>query len=223
MDEAHTAVDLLAAKRQKMPGDLADLHFQLGQDLTWLHLNWKEFKRLFAASEKHIALLNATAPRFFARYEQAVWHDTLLHLCRLTDPPQSVGKDNLTIRRLIPLVTDSTLAARVKLEVEEAVQNTGFARDWRNRRLAHRDLAQVLEPQLYPLARASRADVEAALESLCKVMNTVELHYENATTSYWNVIVADSGAEALLYYLSSGLDADETRKKEGKRWKPVHY
>lgn len=223
MAEARTAADLLAAKRQKMPGDLADLHFLLGQDLTWLHLNWKEFQRLFAASEKHVALLNATAPRFFARYEQAVWYDTLLHLCRLTDPPKSVGKDNLTIRRLMPLVVDSTLAARVKLEVEESVRNTEFARDWRNRRLAHRDLAQVLEPQLHPLALASRAHVEAALASLCKVMNSVELHYENSTTSYGHVIVNDSGAEALLYYLSSGLDAHETRKKEGKRWKPVHY
>ena len=223
MDEAHTAADLLAAKRQKLPGDLADLHSQLGQDLTWLHLNWQEFKRLFAVSAKHVALLNATAPRFLARYEQAVWHDTLLHLCRLTDPPQSVGRDNLTIRRLIPLVTDSTLAARVKLEVEEAVRNTEFARDWRNRRLAHRNLAQALEPELYPLALASRAHVEAALASLCKVMNSVELHYKNSTTSYEHVIVYDSGADALLYYLSSGLDAEETRKKEGKRWNPVHY
>ena len=198
MDDAHTAADFLAAKRQKLPGDLADLHSQLGQDLTWLHLNWQEFKRLFAVSEKHVALLNATAPRFFARYEQAVWHDTLLHLCRLTDPPQSVGRDNLTIRRLIPLVTDSTLAARVKLEVEEAVRNTEFARDWRNRRLAHRNLAQALEPELYPLALASRAHVEAALASLCKVMNSVELHYKNSTTSYEHVIVYDSGADALL-------------------------
>lgn len=213
MAEVHTAAEMLAAKRQKMPGDLADLHFQLGQDLNWLHINWKEYKRLFTVSEKHVALLNATAPRFFVRYEQIVWHDTLLHLCRLTDPPKSVGKDNLTIRRLIPLVTDSTLAERVNLEVEEAVQNTEFARDWRNRRLAHRDLAQALEPQLYPLALASCARVEAALESLCKVMNSVELHYENSTTSYEDVNVADSGAEALLYYLSSGLDADESRKK----------
>jgi len=223
MAEARTAADLLAAKRQKMPGDLANLHFQLGQDLTWLHLNWKEFKRLFATSEKRVALLNATAPRFFARYEQTLWHDTLLHLCRLTDPPQSVGKDNLTIRGLTPLVTDSALAARVTLEVEEAVRNTEFARDWRNRRLAHRDLAQVLAPQLHPLAPASRAHVEAVLASLCKVMNSVELHYENSTTSYEHVIVADSGAEALLYYLSSGLEADETRKREGQRWAPVHY
>ena len=129
----------------------------------------------------------------------------------------------MTIKRLIPLVTDSILAARVTHEIEEAVRNTEFARDWRNRRLAHRDLAQVLEPQLRPLALASRANVEAALASLCKVMNSVELHYENSTTSYERVIVADSGAEALLYYLSSGLDADETRKKEGKRWTPAHY
>ena len=121
------------------------------------------------------------------------------------------------MQRLFPLITDSTLAARVALEVEEAVRNTEFARDWRNRRLAHRDITQVLAPQLYPLAIASRNHIETALASLCKVMNSIELHYENSTTSYEHVIVADSGAGALLYYLSSGLDADETRKKEGKR------
>jgi AbiU2 len=223
MAGTRTAADLLAAKREKMPADLADLHFQLGQDLTWLNLNWQEFKKLFAINDKRFALMNVTAPRFFARFEQTVWHDTLLHLCRLTDPPQSVGKDNLTIRRLTTLITDLALAARVTLEVEDAVLNTEFARDWRNRRLAHRDLAHVLEPQLYPLAPASRADVEKALASLSTVMNSVELHYENATTSYEHVIVSDSGAEALLYYLSSGLEADEARKKEGQRWAPVHY
>jgi hypothetical protein len=58
-----TAAELLTAKREKMPAELADLHFQLGQDLSWLHIDWIEFKKIFAVSDRRVALLNATAGR----------------------------------------------------------------------------------------------------------------------------------------------------------------
>lgn len=218
-----TAAELLTAKREKMPAELADLHFQLGQDVSWLHIDWIEFKKIFAASDRRVALLNATAGRFFARFERTSWDDTLLHLCRLTDPQKSSGRRNLTIKRLPPLVQSTELRSEVERLVAEVVMNTDFARDWRNRRLAHRDLDRALQPDLHPLAEASREHVEKALASLRSLLNCIELNYENSTTAYDHVIAADNGAEALLYYLSSGLEAEELRRKEDRRWKPVHY
>jgi HEPN superfamily AbiU2-like protein len=213
----------LAAKREKMPRDLADLHWHLEDELTWLHLAWKEYKTLYATNQKRVDLLNETAPNFFAHFQDLVWRETMLHLCRLTDPPKSVGKDTLTVRRLPSAIDDAKLSARVQQEADAAAQATSFARDWRHRRIAHRSLEHVLNPQLKPLARASREDIENALAALRQVMNSVSVHYEGYHHDFEGIIPAFTGAKALIYYLSSGLEADEARKRVGEQWSPPHW
>jgi hypothetical protein len=75
----------------------------------------------------------------------SLWDDVLLHICRLLDPPQS-GKDkeNLTLRRLPPLV-DPSIRADVERLLTEAQTKTAFARDIRNRHIGHIDVALALE------------------------------------------------------------------------------
>lgn len=223
MGDSLTREERQQARQRNMPGELADLHWHLEEELVWLHLNWKEYKSLYATNEKRVGLLNATAPNFFAHLEDLVWRETLLHLCRLTDPPKSVGKRNLTVRRLPDAVTDAQLRPRVEEQVDAAAKAAQFARDWRNRRLAHRSLDYVLAPQLKPLQEASRKKVESALLALREPMNTLSVHYEDVHHDYEGVIAAFSGAQALLYYLSSGLVADEARKASGERWSPPHW
>ena len=141
MSPSETREQRLAAKRKMMPRDLADLHWHLEDELTWLHLSWNEYKTLYATSQKRVDLLNATAPNFFVHYEDSVWRETLLHLCRLTDPPKSVGKNNLTVLRLPSVIDDAKLMAKVQQEAQAAAQAAAFARDWRHRRIAHGSLA----------------------------------------------------------------------------------
>jgi len=223
MSPSETREQQLAAKRKKMPRDLADLHWHLEDELTWLHLSWNEYKTLFYKSQKRIDLLNATAPDFFVRFSDSVWRETLLNLCRLTDPPKSVGENNLTVLRLPSMIDDAKLMTKVQQEAEAAKQATAFARDWRNRRIAHRSLEHAFNPQLKPLATARSADVEKALAALCQVMNSVSVHYEGYYHNFEGVTAPFRGAKALLYYLSSGLEADEGRKSAGIGWSPIHW
>ena len=152
-----------------------------------------------------------TAARFFARYEELVWHDTILSLCRLTDPPDTGSHKNATVARLSGLIADAELAVKVEDAANACVESTAFARDWRNRRLAHRDLAHALDPEAAPLSQATRGLVEAAMERLAAVLNIVELHYENATTAFDTVIVS-AGAEELMRVLALG-QATKERKQ----------
>jgi len=225
MATSETREQRLAAKREKMPLELADLHWYLEDELVWLHLGWKEYKALYATNQRRVDLLNATAPNFFAHFETLVWRETMLHLCRLTDPPTSgrKGKENLTVRRLPSAINDAKLSAKVQQEVDAAVQAASFARDWRHRRIAHRSLEHVLKPELKPLAKASRADIESALAALRQVMNSVSVHYEGYHHDFEGIIPAFTGAKALIYYLSSGLEADGTRKRAGAQWSPPHW
>src|SRR5262249_36780520 len=146
-----------------MPALLGELHYALHHEVAWLHVKWTDFRGLFARSPETIELLNAAAPAFFQELQRMMWEDVLLHLFRLTDPPQSVGHDNLTLQRLPKLISDQNLLSQVKPLVDRAVQRTKFARDWRNRRLAHKELPPPAGQPAQALAPASRQDVEGAL------------------------------------------------------------
>lgn len=56
-----------------------------------------EFERLYGQVE-HVALLNSVGAEFFADVQGILWDDLLLRIARLTDPPKSSGKDNLTVQ-----------------------------------------------------------------------------------------------------------------------------
>ena len=49
MSPPETREQRLEAKRKKMPLELADLHWHLEDELTWMHVTWKEYLELFAA------------------------------------------------------------------------------------------------------------------------------------------------------------------------------
>lgn len=223
MSPSETREQRLEAKRKRMPTELADLHWHLEDELTRLYLAWNEYKTLFATNERRIQLLNKTAPSFFVHFEDMVWRETMLHLCRLTDPPETARRSNLTLQRLPGAIDHLGLSARVAQEVSAAVQSTRFARDWRNRRIAHRNLDLVSDPKLKPLATASRADIEKSLEALAVPMNSVAAHYEQYHHDFAGVIAHFSGAQALLYFLSSGFEAEEARKNAGEQWSPPHW
>jgi hypothetical protein len=191
-----------------MGAALGNILYELNNQIVLLHIRWKSYRELFGTSPDTIALLNATAPAFFYDLERVMWEDVLLHLCRFTDREQTMGRDNLTIQRMPPLM-EVTIKDELKRLVDLAVDKTGFARDWRNRRLAHSDLALALNPAVQPLATSSRHDVEDALAALRAVMNCVESHYVGCPVSYEHAIEPLGGATSLLAYLQRGREARE--------------
>ena len=83
--------------------ELGNLYNRLYQELTLLCAKWQEYRKLYAVSPERVALLNRTAPFFFVTAERVFWEDILLHLARLTDPPKSAGKPNLSIMSLLKI------------------------------------------------------------------------------------------------------------------------
>lgn len=58
---------------------------------------------------------------------------------------------------------------------------------------------------------------------ICTVLNMVGVHYNGVYHDYRGVIAAFEGSEALIYFLSSGLEAEERRQAEGMSWRPAYY
>lgn len=90
------------------------------------------------------------------------------------------------------------------------MDSTLFARDWRNRKLAHRDLVLAVDEHADPLALASRASVKMALASLAEFLNTFSAHYLNSTTMF-DANETSADALSLLYVLRDGLTHREER------------
>lgn len=189
-----------------MGPELGDLYCDLYNELAWLHVKWQQYRELFGKDASRIDLLNRAAPLFFGFLQKTLLEDVLLHLARLTDPPQSMGRDNLTVRRLPPLVADPALRAEVDGRLQSAMGSCEFARDWRNRRLAHADLSTSRQQHPMPLAPASRRSVEEALEGMRDLLNWFEQRYRSAEVAY-EVATEPGGADLLVHYLEQGLKA----------------
>jgi hypothetical protein len=181
--------------------------------IVWLHLRWALYNQLFAKSERRTALLNETAGSFFGALQSVLFDDLVLDLARLTDPPRSAGKENLTLRRIPALISDPELQLEVRGLVEAAVSACASMRDWRNRRLAHADLLLALAPSVSPLPGIGHADMEAALLAVRELRNRVDSHYLHSTVAYEFVPTGADDGDALAHYLSKGLRAEQEWQK----------
>lgn len=198
---------------EAMGEPLGELYSALWQQLTLLYYKWGDYIALYGTDENRIDLLNKTGSNFFRTIQDCLWEDKLLHLTRITDSSRSAGKDNLSIQRFSKLVIDPIQRAKLDVLVESAIKATAFARDWRNRRIAHRDLLLALNQPTEPLAIASRKHVTDALSAIGQVLNFISNTYMESTTMFEFASEQKAGgALTTLYYLHAGLEAEEERR-----------
>jgi hypothetical protein len=197
---------------EKMGEQLGIQYSALWREVVVLYFYWLEYIDLFGTKPERIQLLNQAAPRFFRMIEDELWEARLLHLARLTDPPQSGGKFNLTIRNLPNLITDAGLKAQTADLIEAAIKATEFCRDWRNRHIAHRDLNLALHGPAQELASGSRAQVRAAMEAIANVLNAVARFFDIRVTGFEHAMRRE-GAYTLLHVLNNGLKWHRAREE----------
>jgi hypothetical protein len=205
------ADQVLEAYVKEMGSELGPIFHAISNELTWVHWRWNQYRILFGEKPSHIELLNESAPFFFRVIQDALFEETLLGISRLIGPPQSVGKPNLTIRRLTPLC-EPKIRDQIETLVGVAKDAGEFANDWRNRHIAHRDLDLALGRPAKMLETATREKVEASLSALRDVLNTIEHEYCKGTiTLYYSPTPSD--ARSLLHVLRDGLLREKDRQE----------
>ncbi len=212
MASTRTSEQTRQAHIETLGDTLGPLYHALWNELAWLYAKWGEYVEVFGTKPSRIELVNSAAPHFFRIVQDSIWDDCLLHIARLTDPPRSAGKENLTVRRLPEVIERHELRASVAKLVDHAVDTASFCRDWRNRRIAHRDLKLALEAGAERLEPASRAKVKSVLESLSDVLNSISTHYMNSKTRFEGV-GSYRGALDLLHVIGEGLQAQEAQRQ----------
>lgn len=209
-----TSEELEKRNIEKMGENFGRQYSLLNREVTILHAYWKEYQALFGTNQKRIDRLNQAAPLFFSMLQNELLQTNMLHIARLTDPPNSgVGKENLTVQNLPGLVSDAGFKMTLTDLLSVAVEKTQYCRDWRNRLFAHQDLALAMGVEkVAALEATNKEKFKEALKSIADVMNSIEQHYFNGGTSFDDVAV-HNGAETLLTVLGDGLKQRARREK----------
>jgi hypothetical protein len=211
-----TAEEAKLENIKRMGEPLGKLYSALWQEVSRLNFKWVEYVELFGTKPSRIELLNKAAPAFFRIVQDSLWEDTIIHIARLTDPPKSVGKENLTVQALPPLIADPQVTKNVANLVQTAIRASDYCRDWRHRHIAHRDLKLSVEKGAAPLKPASRDKMKRAIQAIADVLNAVSLHYSESTTVF-DIGGLPGGASTLLYVLNDGIKAQKERRERLKR------
>jgi len=193
----------------EMGEDLGRIFHALWQETFWLHNEWDEYLQLFGRNPTRIKLLNDAAPRFFRMVQDDLVEMIVLRIARLTDPPKSGGKSNLTIQQLPPLITDQVLSQELSGLITAAITAAGPCRTRRHRRIAHSALDLSLRVAADSLPDLTRANIAAAISSLGRVLDAVSFHYINSRTEF-SLTSNPGGTLALIRILHYGL----IKKKE---------
>ena len=163
----------------------------------------KEFEQLFGNTVR-VDLLNRVGGAFFADVQRILWDDVLMRVTRLTDPPQTGRRDNLTIRRLPELFErGEVLRATVQEQVGAAVHAAGSARKHRNQRISHKDMAYAIGGSELP--STSLGEIRSALDSVHSVLQTVNVALRDQQIS--RVVPVGPRAEAFLLRTHSLVNA----------------
>jgi len=170
----------------------------ISEELGELHLKWLLFSQLYE-DEEIVELLNESAPTFFGVCQSVFLNDIILSISRLTDSSKTGDKENLTLARIVDIIDPSSVQLKTELvETLEIVKNScDFARNHRNRRVAHTDLKTYFQDHPEPLLSITREKIEEALLGLRAFVNKVELHFTQNEMGYEYLAIAE-GASSLI-------------------------
>lgn len=180
-----------------MGKDFGHAFYRLNCKLTELHLVWVQYRRLFGTDEETVNLLNRCGGLFFRVVQDELLDSVLLGISRMTDPPATGKRKNLTIQSLPELVPNTTVKLEAERLVDIAVLGASFAREHRNKRIAHQDHGYTMEQTVVQLPGVSREKIEEMLSHLRNAMNFLDAHYRETTVFYQDSF-GGGGAEVLV-------------------------
>ena len=214
---------------------IAELGSDVGDEFYKLYVYWLEatvqFKeyRVLYDDKANVDMLNAIGANFFRNIQLIIQDSLILHITRLTDPPESGRYRNLSLLMLpqhlkkdpnIPnpeRFRDPEWIDELNLLLDTANRKASYARRHRNERIAHLDYDTTMELGSEPLRPLNIEEVRLVIDSIYKVIRYVYTRmYPNSdllnTVSYqsWTnrFLVHEMLRVCFLIYLDSLIDPE---------------
>lgn len=215
MTETRTPDELRKEVIDKLGEDFGTLLCSLYFEILWLTNKWHIFHDLFCSKPSRIDLMNESSSFFFFTVQEVLRDDILLTIARLTDPPKSMGKMNMTLKSIGGFLRE-TEKPRHESDLEDILNDSMFCRDWRNRKIAHMDYKLFANlTAAGPLEPATKERLEQIVFKIQKLYNRVSNDYLNEETIFsFNV----TGATSILRTIENGLrfkDEVDKQMREG--------
>jgi hypothetical protein len=192
------------ALSHKIPSEIDDIYYPLFNQVSHLHVQWNIFRQLYVADPETFALLRWSANGFFGVVQQTLASEILLTISRLTDTKQTGSgkhaRDNLSLDRLIDRIDEQQfpdLKDEMSKRLVAARQACAFARDVRNKLLAHSDLATNLRDRAAVASQTTTTNIDAALRSIAYVLNAIPGHFDNSGVAYAVASMSTDGTTLL--------------------------
>jgi hypothetical protein len=139
--------------RPNVPADFEHIFLPLRSEIAYLHGVWIVYQDLFGSPESAKAC--EITPGGFSIIHYALRRELVMGISRITDPKQSVGKENLTLKQLYHQLEEYTasqeLLANLDGQLTAIDQFCKPIRDLRNRIIGHLDLRTALKQHAQPL------------------------------------------------------------------------
>jgi len=116
------------------------------ESCVWLRSQWLHFTTLFEGTDLQRELLESTAHTFFSDLNHMFIEHLVLHICRLTDNAQTLGRKNLTIKFLVEHSDFSSAPDRLAKLNKISANIHAFRKlilPARNRFISHNDLEDI--------------------------------------------------------------------------------
>ena len=189
---------------------LGPVVYEIDKEVVWMCAKWQQHRILF--DDEVIPLLQNTAKDFFVIVNIVFVYDVILSLTRLTDPYEQGKYHNLSLYSLVEAMGDEPLRQELEQRIVKAKERAQFARDWRNKHIAHRIYPNFEDPKFNPLPALKLESIDLAIRAVCDVL--VFLYQEKMKTKkdFQGVIICDD-AKALIAYLEMGYEYEKKMKQ----------
>jgi hypothetical protein len=198
-----------------LPASIGSVFAELHNQLSAAHVVRKLVKQIYGGNTDAHAVQRSTAPDFFA-VTSFVFRDwVLLSIARCLDSVTTGSHKNLTFEALVRGVEthgDGELARELGCRLDTLRKFVEPVRDHRNKRLAHLDLATLLEGEGGQPSVEYGALIDKALSEMSAFMNLVSQRYIQTEIRYDLPILRGDGDD-LIFWLKRALDADEEERR----------
>lgn len=199
------ANEILLRYQQRFGDEEGRRYKSIEDQWSRLWLLWKDFDTLFRNGEQRAEILTKSASGFFWQFRTLAMNEMLLGLCRLMDRDKRTCSFPTFTKNIFSSDTvNVSLEDRDKIlaNQRDALQRTKFAKNWRDKRIAHIDM-DISGVEEYDIA-----EIKSGIDAIHALIDSVQLAFFE--TQMLNHVVGPSGdASSLLYKLRDGLQFRE--------------
>ena len=178
-----------------LPRNIRAIFMWLCQEVASLHSKWQFYLGLYAGEEDR-RLLSELASGSFGIIEESLRLDMTMSICRLSDPPGTEPKLNLSVKALARKCQEVDGLTDL---VDDFAQACKPVRKHRNKLLAHRDVNTTINPQDNPLEPIGRTQIDTILDLAGRILNVVYRHFTNLELTFAPSLIG--GADTLVHWL----------------------